>query len=342
MLSVCLWFLLVVVFSSFFFFFGLASGEVLFKQCCFFTWTASRDALFILGPPPSYARPWRPPRSPKQQEPWERKTQNHTDPANTNKSLEPAHPPETHLVPGTGELRLLLWRPGSPHAVLLLVPSASGQARARQGCARRLRAGQEGCGIRPRGGKRNEGRPPGAVCCGTRGLHVIWHRAGAGGDRHTLLRDLNVHVDGLGIDVIANSLPLWGGACSLRLTRPSSRPWTQLRLARRAKERTYREILSIHRCLKLVAAGALRPRSLSACSSRALPHEHEADPGSRRRRRRSARKSGSKEPAREAARCHPLVRASKHGQGPPCNASPRWRVEPKIKETLASIAQSAR
>ena len=80
---------------------------------------------------------------------------------------------------------------------------------------------------------------------------------------------MNAHVDGLDdrrIEVVANG----GGACSLRLidttlvsaldsaghTRVYQRraEGAALRLARRAKERTYREILSSHRC-RLVVVG---------------------------------------------------------------------------------------
>ena len=92
---------------------------------------------------------------------------------------------------------------------------------------------------------------------------------------HTLLRDLNVHVDSLDdslddrrIEVIANGLPLWVSAVdSAGHTRVYQRraEGTALRLAWRAKKRTYREIFSSHRCrLVAVGLGALRPHSLSA------------------------------------------------------------------------------
>ena len=69
--------------------------------------------------------------------------------------------------------------------------------------------------------------------------------------------------------------------------------------------------------------------------------------GKRRGARSAARELRAKlsSTAREAARCHPMVRSSEESdrfrRALPGNASPRRRVEPKVKEPLAS-AESAR
>ena len=101
------------------------------------------------------------------------------------------------------------------------------------------------------------------------------------------MRDLNIHperLDDRRIEVIANGLSLWGGAqlavdttlvSPLGASGAACRHQRQyqgaagaaFRLARRAKERTYPELLRSQRCragllslhLRLVAAGVPRP-----------------------------------------------------------------------------------
>ncbi len=114
----------------------------------------------------------------------------------------------------------------------------------------------------------------------------------------TSLRDLNVVAarhDDRRLEVIANGLPLWGGvqlAVDTRLVSAldsQGRPRTQarsargaaLRIARRAKERTYPELLHAPRCRLVVLAfeigGRWSPeaaqfiRLLARCRARSAP-----------------------------------------------------------------------
>ena len=122
--------------------------------------------------------------------------------------------------------------------------------------------------------------------------------AGATVVSNALLRDLNLHPDRQDdrrIEVIANGLPLWGGAqLAVDTTLVSAldsageprryQRRTQgaaLRQARRAKERTYPELLRSPRCrlvvLAVEVAGRWSPeaaqfvRLLARCRSRAVP-----------------------------------------------------------------------
>ena len=120
---------------------------------------------------------------------------------------------------------------------------------------------------------------PGLAPCG-RGLGPLSAQppgsvvAGATVTTHTLLRDLNVHVNSLDdrrIEVI-NGLPLCGGVqlavdttlVSALDSAGHARVYQRrakgaaLRIARWAKERTYREILSSHRCRLVVVSSRAR------------------------------------------------------------------------------------
>ena len=126
----------------------------------------------------------------------------------------------------------------------------------------------------------------------------VCREAGATVACNVLVGDLNIHPDRLDdrrIEVIANGLPLWGGvqlAVDTTLVSPldasgaARRHQRQyqgaaLRLARRAKERTYPELMRSQRCrlvvLALEVGGRWSPeasqfvRLLARCRARAVP-----------------------------------------------------------------------
>ena len=126
----------------------------------------------------------------------------------------------------------------------------------------------------------------------------VCREAGATVACNVLVRDLNIHPDRLDdrrIEVIANGLPLWGGAqlavdttlvSPLDASGAARRHQRQyqgaaLRLARRAKERTYPELMRSQRCrlvvLALEVGGRWSPeasqfvRLLARCRARAVP-----------------------------------------------------------------------
>ena len=126
----------------------------------------------------------------------------------------------------------------------------------------------------------------------------VCREAGATVACTVLVRDLNIHPDRLDdrrIEVIANGLPLWGGAqlavdttlvSPLDASGAARRHQRQyqgaaLRLARRAKERTYPELMRSQRCrlvvLALEVGGRWSPeasqfvRLLARCRARAVP-----------------------------------------------------------------------
>ena len=126
----------------------------------------------------------------------------------------------------------------------------------------------------------------------------VCREAGATVVANALLRDPNLHTDRADdrrIEVIANGLPLWGGAqlavdtTLVSALDSSGQPrrhqrrsqGAALRLARRSKERTYPELLRSPRCrlvvLALEVAGrwsdeaALFVRLLARCRARSAP-----------------------------------------------------------------------
>ena len=111
----------------------------------------------------------------------------------------------------------------------------------------------------------------GLVCCARPGRPGVCREAGATVAMHALVRDLNivpVRQDERRIEIIANGLPLWGGvqlAVDTTLVSPLTAAGmprrdsgrtagAALRVAERAKVRTYPELASGRRC-RLVVLG---------------------------------------------------------------------------------------